>query len=121
MPPSQQDVLLQLALAVHDLGTAITALQVRLTQVIADSEKQAILLALPRLKTDQRDLEATLAAMAASGKPFEPPSDKDFEALETAADQLSAATARREIASTVIDAAAAVVTAVRGVAGSAPA
>jgi hypothetical protein len=115
MPHDKQDLMLQLAISTHDLGTAITSLQVRLTQVVVTSERNSILLALPRLKTDQRSLEATLAAMAADTDTVPLPSDGQFTALEGAADQLSAATARLQSAEVVVAAATDLVNAVRSI------
>jgi len=88
---------------------------VRLTQRIDEDERRSILLALPTLKTDQRDLEARMAAVSADTTTFDLPSEEVFDSLKAAADALGTETTRIASASTFVATATALVAAVRAV------
>src|SRR5512138_2852874 len=104
-PLTLDDLLDELSTATHELSVAIAELQIRLGKDISEAEKQTIRLALPSLKTRLRAAEARYDALAAKQVEFEAPTDQEFEDLEKAADQLSAATARGDTGAAIVQAA----------------
>lgn len=110
------EVLLGLALAVHALGEAIVALTERQAKARSDGEKRELAAALPQLRTDQRDAESRMAALAASRASFTPPTAASLEKLRKAVEELSTQTQSGRSAGVVMSAATALLSAVKGVA-----
>lgn len=95
------DLLLLMGIAAQGLGRIVARLDERVNHTTGD-EQRAILLQLPTLRADWRDLESDIQALSAQRAALKPPSGRVMDDLVDATNDLSARIAQDQSTSALL-------------------